>query len=56
MSIWISDDETESWSIREDVLHGGMLAYPNGMVLDGKLVFAYDRDRRQAWFVEVEIW
>ena len=55
LSIWISDDEMASWSIREDVLHGGMLAYPNGMALDGRLVFAYDRDRRQAWFVEVEI-
>ena len=55
LSIWISDDEMKSWAIQEDVLHGGMLAYPNGMVLDGRLVFAYDRNRRQAWFVEVEL-
>lgn len=55
LSIWISEDEMETWSIQEDVLRGGMLAYPNGMVLDGRLVFAYDRDRRQAWFVEVEV-
>jgi hypothetical protein len=55
LSIWISDDELASWSIREDVLRGGMLAYPNAILVDGRLVFAYDRDRRQAWFVEVEI-
>jgi predicted neuraminidase len=55
LSVWISDNEMASWSIREDVLHGGMLAYPNGMVLDGRLVFAYDRDRRQARFVQVSI-
>jgi len=55
LSIWISDDELASWSIREDVLRGGMLAYPNAIRVDGRLVFAYDRDRRQAWFVEVEI-
>ena len=55
LSIWISDDELESWSIQEDVLRGGMLAYPNAIIVDGRLVFAYDRDRRQAWFVEVEV-
>jgi predicted neuraminidase len=55
LSIWISDDELASWSIQENVLHGGMLAYPNAIVVDGRLVFAYDRDRRQAWFVEVDI-
>ncbi len=55
LSIWISDDEMESWSIKADVIHGGQLAYPNGMILDGHLVFVYDRDRRQVRFVEVDI-
>ncbi len=55
LSIWISDDEMESWSIKQDVLTGASLAYPNAMVLDGKLVFVYDRDRRQVRFVEVEV-
>ncbi|MFH1742302.1 MAG: sialidase family protein, partial [bacterium] len=55
LSIWISDDETETWSIKADVIHDGQLAYPNGMILDGRLVFVYDRDRRQVLFVEVDI-
>ncbi|HPA47584.1 MAG TPA: sialidase family protein, partial [bacterium] len=55
LSIWISDDEMESWAIKADVIHGGELAYPNGMILEDRLVFTYDRDRRQARFVEVEI-
>ena len=53
LSIWISDDELATWSIQADILHGGWLAYPCGMILDGKLVFSYDRNRRQARFVEV---
>ncbi len=55
LSIWVSDDELETWSIKEDVIHGGALAYPNSMIIDDKLVFAYDRNRREAIFVEVEI-
>jgi len=55
LSIWISDDELETWSLKADVLHGGWLAYPCGMNLDGKLVFTYDRNRRQVCFVEVDI-
>ncbi len=55
LSIWISDDELASWSIKADVLHGGWLAYPNGIVLDGRLVFVYDRNRRQVRFVEATI-
>jgi hypothetical protein len=55
LSLWISDDELESWSIKADLLKGGWLAYPCGMILEGKLVFTYDRNRRQSQFVEVEI-
>lgn len=69
LSIWISDDEMESWSVKEDVIatHGNYrpddwpggldrLAYPAAMLLDdGRLVFVYDRNRREAMFVEVEI-
>ncbi len=55
LSIWISDDELETWSIKADVIHDGWLAYPCGLILDGKLVFTYDRNRRQVRFVEVDI-
>ncbi|MBM3187557.1 MAG: exo-alpha-sialidase [Chloroflexi bacterium] len=68
LSIWISDDEMASWSIREDVIASSgnyrpdnwpagpnRLAYPHAKILDGKLVFVYDRNRRDAVFVEVEI-
>ena len=55
LSIWISEDEMKTWSIKADVIHDGWLAYPCGMILDGKLVFSYDRNRRQACFVHVDI-
>ncbi len=70
LSIWISDDELASWSIKADIVtrtpvprpdgfpadQPDNLAYPNGLVLaDGRFVFGYDRNRRQAMFVEVEI-
>lgn len=55
LSIWISDDELQSWSIKADVIRSGSLAYPNPKLLDGRLVFAYDHNRRQVRFVEVSI-
>ena len=51
LSIWLSDDEMESWYLREDVFTGGRLAYPCVLVVDNELVFAYDRNRREARFV-----
>ncbi len=55
LSIWLSDDEMESWSVRDDVITGGMLAYPCPLLVDGRLVFSYDHNRRQARFVEVDL-
>ena len=67
LSIWISDDELRSWSIREDVIAtsgsyrpvnwaDGLdeLAYPNALLVDDQLVFVYDRNRRDVLFVKVE--
>jgi predicted neuraminidase len=55
LSIWISDDELMSWSIRANVIQGGYLAYPNPVLIDGQLHFAYDHNRRQVRFAEVTI-
>ncbi len=55
LSIWISEDELKSWSIKADVIKGGSLAYPNPKIIAGNLVFAYDHNRRQVRFVEVTI-
>ena len=55
LSIWISNDEMKSWHLRQDVIHSGQLAYPCPIILDGKLVFAYDHNRREARFVEVDL-
>jgi predicted neuraminidase len=55
LSIWISEDEMETWSVKADVIGGGYLAYPNPKILDGDLVFAYDHNRRQIRFVEVHL-
>ena len=67
LSIWVSDDELESWAIREDVIATSgnyrpddwadgpdKLAYPSGLVLEDRFVFVYDRNRREVMFVEVE--
>ena len=55
LSIWLSDDEMQSWCVKDDVITGGSLAYPCPLILDGRLVFSYDRNRREARFVEVEL-
>ena len=68
LSIWVSDDELRTWSIRKDVIatSGNLrpatwpdgldqLAYPNAIILDGRLVFAYDRNRRDILFVETNL-
>lgn len=55
LSVWLSDDELKSWSIKEDVIAGGQLAYPCPLVVDDKLVFTYDRNRRETRFVEVTL-
>ncbi len=56
LSIWISNDEMESWCLKEDVLFGGRLSYPYGIILkDNGFVFVYDHNRRQMRFVEVEV-
>ena len=78
LSIWVSDDEMESWCIKEDLIatsgsyrpdnwdvnydgpaypkgEQDQLAYPDPIGLDGRLVFVYDRNRRDVMFVAVEI-
>jgi hypothetical protein len=68
MSIWVSDDELQSWSIKQDVISSSgnprpakwqdtldRLAYPHAQIVNGKLVFVYDRNRRDAMYVEVEL-
>ncbi len=55
MSVWLSKDEMQSWYVKEDVITGGQLAYPCPLIVDGKLVFSYDHNRREARFVEVEL-
>lgn len=55
LSLWLSNDEMESWYLKEDVITGGQLAYPCALIVDNALVFSYDRNRREARFVEVEL-
>ncbi len=55
LSIWISRDEMQTWSLKADILHGGSLAYPHSILLGDRLVFVYDHNRRQVRFVEVSI-
>ena len=54
LSLWISDDELKSFSVKEDIIKGGWLSYPYAIALrDGRYTFVYDRNRRQIVFVEV---
>ncbi len=53
LSIWISDDEMKSWRVKADVITGGSLAYPCPLIVDDRLIFSYDRNRRETRFVEV---
>jgi predicted neuraminidase len=55
LAIWISDDGLQTWSVKENVITGGELAYPDAMIFDDKLVFTYDRDRREVRWVEVDL-
>ena len=56
LSIWVSDDEMESWYIKEDVAFDGAFSYPAPIVLpNGKVAFSYDLNRRYSVFVEVDI-
>jgi hypothetical protein len=55
LSIWLSDDEMQSWYLKQDVITGGQLAYPCPLIVEGRLVFSYDRNRRETRFVEVTL-
>jgi len=68
MSLWISSDEMDTWAIREDIIASAdhhrrdsappgldELSYPDGILVDNRLVFVYDRNRRDVIFVEVDL-
>jgi len=55
LSIWLSNDEMRTWYVKEDMITGGSLAYPCPLIVDDRLVFSYDHNRRQSRFVEVEL-
>ena len=54
LSVWLSNDEMESWYIKSDVIVGMQNSYPGPLVLhDGSVAFSYDKGRRLAKYVEV---
>ncbi len=56
LSLWISNDEMNTWYIKADLLTGeSHFAYPHGNIVNEKLLFAYDKNRREIKFVEVTI-
>jgi len=68
LSIWVSDDGLRTWTLQKDVLAtadsyrpaswgagADQLAYPEASVVDGRLVFVYDRNRRDVLFVETDL-
>jgi len=56
LALWISDDGMRSWSVKQDLVTGGQLAYPHAIVTRaGELVFVYDHNRRQVRFATVRL-
>lgn len=55
LSIRLSCDEVESSCVKQDVITGGQSAYPRPLIMDGRLVYSYDRNRREARFVTVDV-
>ncbi|MBQ6830381.1 MAG: exo-alpha-sialidase [Clostridia bacterium] len=56
VSVWVSDDEMETWYLKEDLLFGGYLSYPCPILMkDGSIGFGYDKNRRGVEFVRVTI-
>ncbi len=54
LSVWVSDDEMESWYIKQDLLEGIYLSYPCPLLMqDGSVGFGYDKNRRGTEFVRV---
>lgn len=54
LSLWISDDEMENWSVKADLISTqDYLAYPFPVIYNDTLVFAYDKNRREIKFVEI---
>ncbi len=57
LAVWVSNDEAKTWYIKEDIVAGEFyLSYPEPRILsDGTICFGYDRNRRCAEYVEIEI-
>ena len=55
LSVWISGDNMKTWEIKQDIATGGKLAYPNGIIYKGQLVFVYDKDRRQVKYIKLDV-
>ncbi len=58
LSLWISDDDMQTWGYREDLItFPGMLAYPDGEVSadESRLRFTFDYNRHDVIFVDVSL-
>ena len=55
LSLWISNADMTSWEIKKNLFEGGQLAYPEGIIYNNDLVFAYDKNRRQIKFVKIKL-
>lgn len=55
LAIWISNDQMKTWYIKKNLIEGGQLAYPCGIIYNNKLIFVYDKNRREVEFVQVEL-
>lgn len=56
LAMWVSDDEMKTWSAKATLASGARCAYPHALrTRDGKLLVAYDRDRRQVRVVHVNV-
>jgi hypothetical protein len=54
LAMWVSNDDMKSWAIKQVIASGARCAYPMAIETeDGRLLVAYDRDRRQVRLIHV---
>ncbi len=56
LAMWISDDGLRSWEYKKVIASGGRCAYPHAMqTRDGRVLVAYDRDRRGVRLLSIKL-
>lgn len=56
LAMWISADQMQTWSQKSVIASGGRCAYPHAIqATDGRVLVAYDRDRRGVRLLSIKL-